>query len=244
MRSKKRNWLPSESDKEYSPWVNGFTSAELIDNNASGSSSLGQIADLVNSDVRGDWLVSSVNAQYIAPMIHRAEIGAGWGAVKVVFNADDLLLEAEQISITAEKIELIRSAFGFSVSQLAKILRTSRTSVYAWIDGEEPRERTMLRVEQIYQFAKYWSDMNPYHFSPGPVMRQKLGNSPSMLEQLEQEILDVAVIEQGLGMVLELMHRKHERMHRASQRTGKAAASDSVKRDRRHALTSVIGSSD
>lgn len=243
MTSSNCNWSPSVDENEYSPWENGFTATELIDKNASGSSSLGQIADLVNADVRGNWLVSSGNAQYVVPVIHRAEIGAGWGAA-MVFGADDLLLESEKVSITAEKIELIRSAFGVSVSQLAKILRTSRTSVYAWIDGEEPRERTMQRVEQIHQFAKYWSEMNPYHFSPGPVLRQKLGDSPSMLELLEQEVLDAAVIEQGLGTVLELMHRKHDRMHRASQRTGKVGVSDSVKRDRRHALTSAIGSSD
>lgn len=241
---KPSSWIAKDNNGEYSPWEHGFVPTDLIDGNASGSSRLGQIADLINTDVSGNWPVSSAGTSFVAPSIQHAKIGAGWEAVIVIFDDDSVLVEAEQIATTAEKIESIRDVFGISVSQLAKILRTSRPSIYSWVDGEEPREKTTRRVEKIYEFAQLWSSITPYHFAPGQVMRQKLGESFSMLEQLEQEDLDTSVIEQGLFSILELMHRKYERMCRSSQRTGNVQISDSSKLSNRHALTTTIGSSD
>jgi len=239
-----RDWVRGE-DQECSTWEAGFQPVDLTDACASGSSSLGQLADLFNTSTFSEWPV--VIRRNTIPRLHlikHAEICAGWEAAYIQFPDDHKFEKVDFVRATAEKIEHIRDIFGLSISHLAKILRTSRPSVYKWLEGEEPREQFAARIQQLCKFADHFSEMNPHHFSPGPLLRQPLDNSPSLLELLEREKLMSDEVELGLSTILDLMNRRRERMDRSKRRTETSAISDIDKEKNRRELTRVTGSAD
>ncbi len=240
--SKEKTWVREEV--EYRPWLCGFQPADLIDCNASGSSSRGQLADLINTNTAAEWPVNRRRAAIVPFQLRYAEINAGWESVYIVLTEEDASEGKEVIRITAEKIEHTRDVFGISVSHLAKILRTSRPTVYSWLEGEEPREQSMRRIQRIYEFADHWAAMNPYHFSPGPLLRQPLGKAPSLIERLEREDLNQDDIETGFSDLLQLMWRRRERMDRSKRRTEESSVSAADKDRNRRELAPSVGSSD
>lgn len=241
MSTNSNDWISYE-DKDASIWQGGFSSTELINKFASGSYGSGQIADILNTDSDGTWPVASHRTRIIQPKLSRNEVSAGWIAVTVLSAEPDE--ETDVVISTAEKIELVRDGFGVSISQLAKILRTSRPSIYSWLEGEIPREQYLQRIEKIFNFAKYWTEINPYHFSPGPILRQPLGGLPSMLEQLEQEELHSDEIKVSLTLLLDLMHQKRRRMDRSKRFSDNSQINEIEKSRHRRSLTRTVGSSD
>ncbi|MCW8981989.1 MAG: helix-turn-helix domain-containing protein, partial [Altibacter sp.] len=213
-----------------------------IDANASGSSSLGQLADLLSTGTAAEWPVASKQATTIPLILKHAEISAGWSSV--VIHLDDKTEDDAYVRTTGEKIEYMRDVFGISISHLARILRTSRPTIYSWIGDEEPRKQSIERIQQIYDIAAQWANMNPYHFSPGPLLKQTIGKSPSLLDRLEQDELDMEEIETGLTTILELMHRKRIRMDRSKERTQESKISDLDKEKNRHGLTQIVSSAE
>lgn len=119
----------------------------------------------------------------------------------------------------AEKLSLIRDAFGLSMSAMSDVLRSSRASVYNWYETEPSGKEVLRRIDDLYEIAQQWNDMNPYHYAPGKLMKQKLADGPSMLERLGQETLDRQTIRLGLEGLLALMRKQRERMDRAKTRS-------------------------
>jgi len=240
------DWKPTswennhENDRKL--WSAGYTPSELLDQNASGSSYSGQLADLSATNTNADWAISSEEAQRSPIKLLHNRLVSGWVTVEIQNPDEEHTLEKTQLRTTAEKLETIKDIFGISLSQLAKILRTSRPSIYSWLEGEEPREATEQRIRQVYRFAEYWREINQYHFSPAPLFRQPLGNSLSMLDRLTKEALNDEEIETGLTSILELMQRRRERMDRSKHKTKNSSLSESEIVQHRHNLTQAIGS--
>ena len=236
--SQEQTWIREEP--EYRPRQDRFQPTDLFDHNASGSSSRGQLADLINTKTTAEWPVAKRRAAFMPLQLSYAE-SAAWRSAYIALTERD---ENEIIRTTAEKIEHIRDVFGLSISHLARILRTSRPTVYSWLGDEEPRDQSIQRIERIYKFVDRWSAMNPYHFSPGPLLRQPLGKAPSLFERLEREELNSDDIEAGFSDLLQLMQSRRERMDRSKARTKGSLISDEEKRRNRHELTPTIGSGD
>lgn len=241
MANLKSNWIRSDEQK-FTPWEGGFQPADLINEYASGSSNIGQLADLLSTGTEGTWPVASKQSTVADFILEHREISAGWSSIFIFLDGETE--EELIIRTTAEKIEYIRDNFGISVSQLAKILRTSRPTIYSWLEDEVPREQSAQRVQQIYEITTQWSGMNSYHFSPGPLLRQTLGKSPSLLEQLEREDLNLEDIQSGLTAILELMHRRRDRMDRSKERTQDSKISARAKEENRHRLTHTVSSAE
>ncbi len=121
----------------------------------------------------------------------------------------------------AEKLSTIQNAFGLSVASLATILRASRAIVYIWLENGPPTERFVQRIEKLHEIAQEWEAKNPYHYAPGKLMKQKLGDGPSMFERLSGEGLSLDEIRNGIDSLLVLMNKQRERMDRAKARSAK-----------------------
>jgi len=240
-------WFSSD-DGKHAPWQAGFTPTEIIECSSSGGQCLGHIADIVNTSANGMWPVTAKQLNVDSTQLLLEEISAGWRTARLAIRGlDDTvyeILSTNQVKTTAEKIEQIRDSFGLSVSHLAKVLCTSRPSIYKWLEGEEPRQSFVQRIEMINQIACKWSNMNPYHFAPGPMLRQPLGELPSLLELLEQESIDTSRIDNALDILVDLMNEKSSRMEQAKKRSDASNISESDKLSNRHALTESTGSSD
>lgn len=158
----------------------------------------------------------------------------------LTLSIDDVAAEAEAAPPTmVEKLEAIRDAFGLSAGSLAEVLKASRASVYNWLEDEPPTERFVQRIDLLHSIAKDWVEITVYHFPPGKLMKQKLGDGPSMQDRLRREDLDMEEIRRGLQDLLALMRSQRQKMDRAKARSERAAASDA---ERRELLERITGS--
>lgn len=210
-------YSPARKEGIEATGIRRFSVEGLLTSCGSGSLYDAAFSDLRNhlshSRIFGDWIVLHLNSQG----------------------------ETEQLSpfTVGEKLDRIRNAFGISMSALAEILRSSRASVYNWYEIEPRSADIIQRIESLYEIAQQWPAMNPYHYTPGKLMKQKLGDGPSMLERLGRDALDRDEIQAGLVSLLALMQKQRERMDRA-----KASAADTPIDDesRRELLERLTGS--
>ncbi|GHV10284.1 hypothetical protein FACS189485_23310 [Spirochaetia bacterium] len=83
-----------------------------------------------------------------------------------------------------EQLDLIYSFFGFSCTDLSKILHVSRPAIYAWIDATEPKIENAERIKYLAQLA---FDIAPEPYCPMFyifVNRPVEHNEKSLLEYL------------------------------------------------------------
>lgn len=140
----------------------------------------------------------------------------------------------------AEKLENIRDSFGLSASALAEVLRSSRASVYNWLADEMPANATQGRIDQLHSIGREWGDLNPHHFAPGRLMKQKLGDAPSLLECLSREHLKMDEVRASMKSLLGLMDKHRSRMDSAKQRASKAGQDTEVRREFIERLTGSV----
>lgn len=94
------------------------------------------------------------------------------GAVKMseccwVNNArihiEDSRLAADKIDTrsTAEHVANIRNVFTINMSDLATVLKTTRPTLYAWLEGrQEPRPEAVKRIQQLSSAADVFGQSN------------------------------------------------------------------------------------
>lgn len=153
--------------------------------------------------------------------ISRQYFSGNWIVVSIDFEEN-----TEKISpyTIAEKLDDIRDAFGLSIAALADILKVSRASVYNWFENAPRSTGAIKRIEKMYGIAQEWRSHNPYHYAPGRLMKQELGDGPSMFERLSRDELDLDDIRNGMDGLLVLMNKQRERMDRAKARSAKTPA--------------------
>ncbi|MCB1761599.1 MAG: hypothetical protein KDI27_00480 [Gammaproteobacteria bacterium] len=149
------------------------------------------------------------------------KVGDAW-LVLVVSTDADFEKRTSSPATVGEKLTTIRDTFGLSTAALASVLRASRASVYNWLDNETPTDYFVLRIDQLITIAADWKDLNPFHFTPGRLMKQKLGEGAPMLERLSREELDPEEIKAGMTGLVALMKKHRERMDKTKTRASKA----------------------
>lgn len=196
------NYSPAPLEKGGSTGIRGLLLESLMTSCGSGSwcdAVFSQLKENVTHDyISGDWAV--------------------------IFLASEETAEKISPPTIAEKLNDIRDAFGLSMAALADILKASRASVYNWFENETPSEGFVRRIETLYGIAQEWETKNPYHYAPGRLMKQKLGDGPSMFERLSHEGLNLDEIRNGINSLLVLMNKQRERMDRAKARSTKTLA--------------------
>jgi len=197
-------------------------------------------AELVTAAGMDPWPVSILGGQVQRVPIKAAEYGC-WNAY--VLDRPNPTPTVEHVRTTKEKLDHIRDIFGLSISHLAGALLTSRPSLHAWLDGNvEPRDQSIERIMQIHRIAQMWRRKSTFHYSPDRLMRQPLGNGPSMLERLEKANLDDVEIQDGLEKLLQLMQRQRIQMDQAKQRSSSTSLSEREQERTRHSLTTTVTS--
>lgn len=54
---------------------------------------------------------------------------------------------------TAEHVAFIRDTFGLNMSELASILKVTRPTVYAWMEGQEPKTDALFQIRRFSRTA-------------------------------------------------------------------------------------------
>jgi len=88
-----------------------------------------------------------------------------------------------------ERLVAIRHYFGLSVSDLARILRVGRPTVYSWMREQSlPNRKHVERVERLASLAEAWRLASRHPI--GPQLRSRVKGSKSLLEHMSEEELD------------------------------------------------------
>jgi hypothetical protein len=105
-----------------------------------------------------------------------------------------------------EQLAGIRRYLSLNVSDLAKVLRVERPTVYSWLKGEAiPRSGNVSRIGAIYSIARQWRLM-----SSEPIrgmLNTAYGGNTTLLGLLSDEIIDEARTHQLLTKLREALDR-------------------------------------
>lgn len=183
------------------------------------------------------WPVSRLGDKLQHIHVKAADYG-GW--LVYVLEISNQIQPKTQILTTIDKLEQIRQIFGLSLSHLAKALLTSRPSLHSWLEGIEPRDQSVKRINQIFKIALQWKNKSIFHYSPDRLMRQPLGDEPSMLQRLERDKLNMNELQDGLDKLQQLMQRQRDQMDQVKHRSAKSTLSTKEKEKTRHALTRTV----
>lgn len=97
-----------------------------------------------------------------------------------------------------EQLAAIRRYLSLNVSDLAKVLRVERPTVYSWLKGEAlPRSANIDRIGTIYSIAREWRQM-----SATPVrgmLNTRYDDNVPLLALLSEETIDEATTRQSLA---------------------------------------------
>ncbi|NMZ58175.1 hypothetical protein [Pseudomonas nitroreducens] len=61
---------------------------------------------------------------------------------------------------TSEKLSLLQSSFGISITQMSDILGVTRKTIYDWIDGSEPRPASSQKIDILTEISERHSNIN------------------------------------------------------------------------------------
>ena len=144
----------------------------------------------------------------------------------------------------SEKLSTIRKAFGMSMAALAEVVQASRASLYNWFENKQPSPAKAERIDRLFRFAQEWEAKSPYHYPPGKLVRQRLGERPSLFERLARDPLDTEEIREGMERLLALMAKQREKMDRAKARTRRAGNRKEILEETLERLTGSVGMDD
>ncbi len=103
----------------------------------------------------------------------------------------------------AERVSAIKAAFGLTISQLAKVLRVERQTIYDWMDEDHPpqlQEQKRERLAAIGHWAAQWNALCPWPAGKGITTYTVEG--VTLLDLLLADVLDEArltVVLRGLS---------------------------------------------
>ncbi len=84
-----------------------------------------------------------------------------------------------------QQITFIQQTFGRSMSRLTEVFGVSRQSLYNWKAGEQPKEKHLLKINQLVEAAKVFSENN-FALST-QMLERKTSNGKSFIEHLRED---------------------------------------------------------
>lgn len=128
---------------------------------------------------------------------------------------------APAVQSLAERVGAIKAAFGLTISQLAKVLRVERQTIYDWMDEDHPpqlQEQKRERLAAIGHWAAQWNALCPWPAGKGITTYTVEG--ATLLDLLLTDVLDAArltVVLHGLSEQVKAEWQQREERSRGEQ---------------------------
>jgi transcriptional regulator with XRE-family HTH domain len=111
-----------------------------------------------------------------------------------------------------DQLLLIIGFFGFSNTEISRICGVSRPTVYAWIDGKEPKTENLNKIKNLAQIA---FDIAPepacplfHHYSEEPIQ----GYEKSLVDYLIEDTQDRDFIVRLASTIYQMSKERRERI--------------------------------
>lgn len=121
--------------------------------------------------------------------------------------------KARGIQSTSEQVRQILEFFGFSKSELAKIMAVSRPALYAWLDGEsEPARENADRLGALAAMALDFDAKSSRPLFHGYIDRPIPGYSKSLLEMLAEPGSEPGLMRTMIEHILSMTRDREKRI--------------------------------
>lgn len=121
--------------------------------------------------------------------------------------------KARAIQSTSEQVRQILDFFGFSKSELAKIMAVSRPALYAWLDGEsEPARENSDRLGALAVMALDFDGNSARPLFHGYIDRPIPGYSMSLLEMLAEPGSEPGLMRTMVEHILSMTRDREKRI--------------------------------
>jgi len=105
-----------------------------------------------------------------------------------------------QLVDTSERVAALRRYFSLNITDLAKVLRVERPTIYAWLQGNAaPHPGNLKRLEQIYQLSRDWRTLSAA--PAGKYIYAPFEDGRSLLGYLSTEELNETAIRQAFSLL-------------------------------------------
>jgi hypothetical protein len=120
--------------------------------------------------------------------------------------------EEESVLDTQEKIAGIRRYLSLNMTDLAKVMRVGRPTVYSWATTPTTlRSAHRERMDAVYAIAREWRSLSSDPM--GRMVREpNLGNGRTMIDLLSVDKLDSTAIHNGMRQIQERQGRLERRL--------------------------------
>jgi transcriptional regulator with XRE-family HTH domain len=85
----------------------------------------------------------------------------------------------------SELVAFIQKTFSISTSDLADLLNVTRPTIYAWLDGQEPKPEAINRIQKISKLADKFLSLNITHINA--LVCRPIFNGRSLLDKIKSE---------------------------------------------------------
>jgi hypothetical protein len=189
------------------------------------------------------WMAQStptaLNGAVLAALLGAAAAGTGGIAnpqalvaqsftspVACVFSVHVSQDEEDRLLDTQAKIVGIRHYLSLNMTDLARILKVGRPTVYSWTTGEVLLHSAhRKRLDAVYEIAREWRALSSAPL--GNLVREPVSNGMAVMDLLSADRLDLAAIRGGMRHMAELQGRSERRLTvaQAAERAGVRLAS-------------------
>jgi hypothetical protein len=156
-----------------------------------------------------------LDEQTVYQLVRRLFVGATAGSFQIVCDNEDTVDARTQIarewapdqgvqrsnsSLRLSRLITIKSAFGLSNTDLAKICRISRQQLYKWLSDDQFVELALMnwrRLTQLEQLAKDWNRISARPLRP--FLNNKVAGSASLLDLLCAPDIDARSVREAFA---------------------------------------------
>lgn len=117
-----------------------------------------------------------------------------------VLRSTDGHIDSDRLLDTQEKLAGIRRYLSMTVTDLAKVLRVGRPTVYSWLrDDADLRAEHAQRLETIYRIARKWRTMSSRPV--GAFLNQPLMAGETPLSLLSARTVDELAVQRAFSQI-------------------------------------------
>ncbi len=132
------------------------------------------------------------------------------GIVRIAHELGQHSTPGQHVLDTQEKLAGIRRYLSLNVSNMAKVFRVGRPTVYSWLrDDPVLRANHAQRIDELYVLARSWRNLSIQPI--GDLISRPLASGESVLDLLSAKSIDAAAIQNAFVEIAGTVNRKARR---------------------------------
>jgi hypothetical protein len=153
------------------------------------------------------WCQPDVGGKWNVSMARPGDLPVG-AALRIVVDKAPASRREDPVDLPAKLIS-IQQRFSLNVTQLSKVLRVERPTVYAWLAEEStPHPTNLERIHTLYRLAAAWNRLRSEPL--GQSLREPLDGA-SLLQLLESPAIASEAVMRRLQSIAESRRQKRPR---------------------------------